>query len=80
MGGQRGLDQSWLFTSGELIHVRFTPKADIDRCSAHVGLVPKVAITALFDYIVSQEQKGFAHRQAETFGRFKIYDELELIR
>ena len=36
--------------------------------------------TSLFDHIVRQEQKGFAYRQAETFGRFKIDDEFELIR
>ena len=45
----------------------------VDMCSAQVDvrLVTKADITALLDHIVSQEQKGFAYRQAETFGRFK---------
>lgn len=47
-----------------------------DHCSDKIEILPH----ALFDHIVRQEQKGFAYRQAETFGRFKIDDELELIR
>jgi hypothetical protein len=47
-----------------------------DHCSDKIEMLPH----ALFDHIVRQEQKGFAYRQAETFGRFKIDDELELIR
>ena len=62
---------SWPIKFGDIVTA-----GSSDHCSDKIEILPH----ALFDHIVRQEQKGFAYRQAETFGRFKIDDELELIR
>lgn len=67
------------------LHVRFAPKAEIERRDGHVRFVPKgdirgAANSSLFDHLIGAQHETGRHLMTHRFRSLEVDDQLELGR